>query len=154
MEDDKVFDLLTKMYSDINTRFDKVENKIDAVQQEVSYVKQELTIVKDDLSGVKQELTSVKQDVNGVKQELTIVKEDVSNLKEDISKIGAKLDGEIIPKQQALFDGYVSNTEKLSEIQDSAENLRIDVNNISIKTLKTENNFIEFKRTYISKHGI
>lgn len=140
MEDDKVFDLLTKMYSEINTRFDKVENKIDLVNQEVN--------------GIKQELTVVKQDLSGVKKELSVVKQDLSNVKNDVSKIGAKLDGEIIPKQQALFDGYVSNTEKLSEIQDSVENLRIDVNNVSIKTLKNENNFIEFKRSYISKHGI
>ena len=37
-------------------------------------------------------------------------------------------DGKIIPKQQALFDGYVANTEKLSELTEGLEDLKIDVN--------------------------
>ena len=30
------------------------------------------------------------------------------NLVKEVKNIGVKIDGEIIPKQQALFDGYVA----------------------------------------------
>lgn len=106
MEDDKVFDLLTKMYGDINNKFDKINNRFDKMDNRFD------------------------------------------NLETEVKKIGAKIDGEIIPKQQALFDGYAANTEKLSELTEGLEDLKIDVNNISIKTLKSENNIIEIKKNF------
>ena len=45
-----------------------------------------------------------------------------------------------------VFDGYVANTEKLSELTEGLEDIKTEVNNISIKTLKNENNIIHIKR--------
>lgn len=116
MEDDKVFDLLTKMYGEINNRFDKLENKVNKVNEDVS-----------------------------------TLKGDVSTLKGDVSKIGIQIEGTIIPKQQALFDGYSANTEKLSELANNLDDVKFDVNNISIRTLKNENSFMEVKKIFGGK---
>lgn len=106
MENDKTFELLTKMYGEINGRFDNFENRFDNLENRFD------------------------------------------NLENEVKKIGAKIDGEIIPKQQALFDGYAANTEKLCELTENIEDLKIDINNITIKTLKNENNIIEVKKSF------
>ncbi|MDP4178693.1 MAG: hypothetical protein Q8900_10180 [Bacillota bacterium] len=103
MQEDKVFDLLTKMYGDINNRFDNLESRFD-------------------------------------------------NLEIEVKKIGAKIDGEIIPKQQALFDGYSANTEKITQLTEILEDVKVDVNNLSIKILKNENNIIEIKRKFVGSN--
>ncbi len=109
MENDKTFELLTKMYSEMNGKFDAINNRFDNLENRFD------------------------------------------NLENEVKKIGAKIDGEVIPKQQALFDGYVANTEKLCQLTETVEEMKVDINNISIKTLKSENNIIEMKKNFYSK---
>ena len=73
--EDHVFELLTKMYSEMNNRFDKVEKDI----------------------------FDVKNEVFGVKNE--------------VLKINMRIENDIIPKTEALFDGYKQNTEQLTRIE-------------------------------------
>lgn len=65
--DDKVLELLTKMYSEINDRFDRIEN-------------------------------------------------DISNVKNEVLKTNIKIENNIIPKIDVLFEGYKQNSEQLSRI--------------------------------------
>jgi chromosome segregation ATPase len=60
--------------------------------------------------------------------------------------VEAKLDGEISNKINALLDGYKSNSEKLDEINDKADHLQFDVNNLSIKVANNDNRIIEINR--------
>ena len=59
--EDNVFELLTKVYSEMNTRFDKIEN--------------------------------------------------------EVLKTNMRIEHDIIPKIDAMFDGYKQNTEQLSRIE-------------------------------------
>jgi archaellum component FlaC len=47
VEDDKLFDLMTKMYGEMQSGFQKLDNEIESV--------------KEDLSGVKEDVKSVKE---------------------------------------------------------------------------------------------
>lgn len=47
---------------------------------------------------------------------------------------------------EALFDGYKSNMEKLNELNDKLDDLRLDVNNLNIKTTKNDSKIIELDR--------
>jgi seryl-tRNA synthetase len=56
------------------------------------------------------------------------------------------LEEKMMQRTEALFDGYKANTEKLEKISEKIDDLRLDVNNLGIKTLKTENNVIELNK--------
>ena len=75
MENEKLFELMTKMYSEMQEGFKKSDKRFDNLEGRFD------------------------------------------NLESDVKKIGAKIDGEITPKLEALFDGYKQNTEKLTRIE-------------------------------------
>ena len=103
-DEDKLFEFMTKMYSEMQTGFKSVNTRLDNVEGEIS------------------------------------------DIKADVQKIGAKIDGELIPKQQALFDGYKQNTEAIYALSNKVDYLQTDVNNLTIRTLKNENNIINMSR--------
>jgi archaellum component FlaC len=73
--ENSTFELLTKLYSEMTGRFDKMEK---------------------DISGVKDELSGVKNEV---------------------LMINMRIEHDIMPKLEVLFDGYKQNTEQLSRIE-------------------------------------
>lgn len=76
------------------------------------------------------------------------IETDVFDIRNDIQKLGSKIDAEIIPKSEALLDGYKHNAEKLEEIDEKIDQLRIDVNSISIKTDFNDSRIIELTRDF------
>lgn len=42
---------------------------------------------------------------------------DITDIKSDLKNIGVKIDRDITPKIEALFDGYKQNSEKLNRIE-------------------------------------
>ena len=77
--DDKLFELVEKMYSDL----------------------------KNEISSVKNDLTN----------EISLVKKDLSNEIRTVGNQVLKLENDINPKIEALFDGYKQNTETLERIE-------------------------------------
>ena len=115
-EEDKLFQFMTKIYSEMQTGFKSVNERFDKVETEIS---------------------DMKGEIGGIKTE-------ISGMKVDIQKIGAKIDGEVIPKQQALFDGYQQHNDSLARVEQNVDLLKenvIDINN-SISEIKEDINFI------------
>lgn len=87
-----------------------------------------------------------------LKKMLVHLMEGQEALKLDISIIGAKIDGELIPTQQALLDGYKQNYEVIEDIKitvhqieqdteylkDSFSEMKEDINYIAGKTIKND----------------
>lgn len=82
MENEKLFELMEKMYADLKGGQDNLRKEI---------------------SGIKSDMGNLKSDVGGIKS--------------DIRKMGIKLDEEITPKLESLFDGYKQNSEQLTRIE-------------------------------------
>jgi len=66
--EDKVFELLTQLYSEMNARFDKVDTRLDKSENE-------------------------------------------------LLKTNMKIEHDVLPKLDVLFDGYKQNSEQLSRIE-------------------------------------
>ena len=49
--------------------------------------------------------------------DISDIKFDLNTLKSDLKKIGVKIDGDITPKIEALFDRYKQNSEQLNRIE-------------------------------------
>ena len=85
MENEKIFELLEKMYSDLSS---------------------EISGMKSEIGGMKSEIGGMKSEIGGLKSEIRDVKNTVTRIEHEHGK---KLD--------ALFDGYVQNTEQLKRIE-------------------------------------
>ncbi|MDD3225166.1 MAG: hypothetical protein PHX70_10795 [Clostridium sp.] len=87
MEDDKTFELMTKMYGEMQNGFKEVNKKFDAVDKR--------------FDGIDKRLDGMDK---------------------RIGRIEVKIDGEIMPKLETLFDGYKQNSERLTRIEDKVSN--------------------------------
>lgn len=96
-----------------------------------------------ELIDFKKDMTEFKKDMTGFKDNMGSFKEQTSR---NFQRIEAKLDGEIAPKIEALFDGYKSNSEKIEEVHDKIDNLQHDINSLAIKVANNDNRIIEIKR--------
>ena len=75
MENEKLFEFMTKMYSEMKEGFEGVNNRLDNVES------------------------------------------DLADVKKRVVKIEVKLEQDIEPKMEALFDGYKQNSDKLDRIE-------------------------------------
>lgn len=115
-DNNEMFDLLTKMYSEvqgikseINGRFDNLENKFGNLENKVDTL--EITVNKTNI----------------------IIENDIK------------------PKIEALFDGYKQNTDSINVLTGKVDDLQTDVNNLTIRTLKNENNIIHYSKIMENK---
>lgn len=118
MSDDKMFEFMTKMYSEMQEsfqdiknnhkihteRFDKLENSFDKLETRLG------------------------------------------SLENEVKKIGVKIDGKLIPTSVALLDGYKGNTEQITIIDDKIDRLQIDVNSLSMKVSYNDSRIIEISK--------
>lgn len=74
------------------------------------------------------------------------LKTDIKELKMNVKEINAKIDGDLIPTDKAILDGYKSNSEHITVIDDKIDRLQIDVNNISMKTTYNDSRIIEITK--------
>jgi chromosome segregation ATPase len=116
--EDKTFALLEKMYSEF-----------------ISFKEEMLGFKEETINNFK----NIDARLQGVETTLDVVET-------RLHKAEAKLDGEISNRINALLDGYKSNSEKLDEINDKADHLQFDVNNLSIKVANNDNRIIEINR--------
>ena len=75
------------------------------------------------------------------------IEDEISSIKQELKKIGAKIDGDLIPNQKALFDGHTQNTEILFRDEEDIDLLKNNVSDIngSLSEMKEDINFIAGK---------
>ena len=117
-DNDKLFEFMTKIYSEMQEGFKEV---------------------KTDVKSIKEEVKSIKEEVKEITQRL-------DTIETDVKKIGIKIDSELIPNAVATLDGYKDNAEHITIIDDKIDRLQIDVNNISMKTTYNDSRIIEISK--------
>lgn len=70
----------------------------------------------------------------------------LDNLESEVKKIGVKIDNDLIPTDKALLDGYKHNSENIAVIDDKIDQLQIDVNNLTMKTVNNDSRIIEMSK--------
>lgn len=107
--DDKLFDLMTKMYVDMKE-------------------------MRADISVLKTDVSELKSDVSELKSDVSVLKTDMIGVKSDIAKLYNKLESSIEPKIEALFDGYKQtyelekeNSRKLDDIAEKVKKQEVEI---------------------------
>lgn len=75
--------------------------------------------------------------------ELQDTKSEVKENSNAINKLDMKIESEISDKLRGLYDTREVTNDKLDSIDDKIDDIRIDINNISIKTLHNDNRLIK-----------
>lgn len=87
--EEKILNLLEKMYIDFNKRFEGIDSRFGNIESELVDVKQNMA-TKDELAEVKAEVSSIKA-------------------------IVVKIENDLGQKLGALFDGYKLNSAEVSK---------------------------------------
>ena len=90
--------------------------------------------------------SEIQEGFKDIKKELNDHTERFEDIENDIKKLGAKIDGKLIPTSEALLDGYKANAENITIIDDKVDRLQIDVNSISMKVSYNDSRIIEISK--------
>lgn len=103
MDEDKMFEFMTKMYAEMQQGFQGVNKQFGDVNKRFEGINKQFEGVNKQFKDVNNKLSNIENRLDGVEGE--------------VKKLGAKIDGPINDKLKALFDGYTQNTEKLTRIE-------------------------------------
>jgi tetrahydromethanopterin S-methyltransferase subunit G len=101
----QLFEFMTKMYNEMQGGFKQVNSRIDGVENEMQGGFKQVNLRID---GVENEMQG------GFKQ----VNSRIEDIENEVKKTNTKIEHEIMPKVDALFDGYKQNSDKLDRIQE------------------------------------
>jgi hypothetical protein len=76
-----------------------------------------LELVVDQVGKITIGLEDVKTDVNGLKDDVNGLKDEMQEVKNVQKRMEVCIEHDIVPKIQALFDGWQQNTEQLNRIE-------------------------------------
>ncbi|MDU5101437.1 hypothetical protein [Clostridium butyricum] len=97
-------------------------------------------------SEMQEGFSSVNQRLDKVESRLDTVENKLNSVETEVTKTNITIENDIKPKIEALFDGYKQNTEAINLLSDKIDDLQADINNLTIRTLKNENNIINFSK--------
>ncbi|MBC8059809.1 MAG: hypothetical protein H7Y18_04005 [Clostridiaceae bacterium] len=93
-----------------------------------------------------QMLEKIYVEVQGHTEEFKSVGSRLDSLEIEVKKLGAKIDGDLIPNDKALLDGYKDNAEHITIIDDKIDRLQVDMNGISMKVSYNDSRIIEISK--------
>ncbi|WP_455792596.1 hypothetical protein [Clostridium butyricum] len=97
------------------------------------------------------EMQEMKGEFKIIKREVKDVKNELITVKNEVIKTNLTVENDIKPKIEALFDGYKQNTESINQLTDKANEVQRDINSLTIKTLRNENNIIDITKIIKNK---
>lgn len=96
-------------------------------------------------------MTKMYNEMQEMKGEIKDVKEELSTVKTEVTKTNVTIENDIKPRIEALFDGYKQNTESINQVSDKVDEIQRDINSLTIKTLRNENNIIDITKIIKNK---
>ena len=112
MEDNKLFDLVEKMYADLSSKMGNMESRMDKMEANMA--------TKDDIANMA-------------------TKDDLANMatKHDIIRLENKMDA----NHKALYDGYKLTYEKLEVLEDKVTEIEkhVEKHDVEIRVIKSVN---------------
>ena len=72
-------------------------------------------------------------------------------VEKEVTQTNVTIENDIKPRIEALFDGYKQNTESINQVSDKVDEIQRDINSLTIKTLRNENNIIDITKIIKNK---
>ena len=130
MEDNKLFDLVEKMYADLSSKMGNMESRMDKMEANMA-TKDDIAnmATKDDIANM-----ATKDDIANM-----VTKDDMANMatKHDIIRLENKMDA----NHKALYDGYKLTYEKLEVLEEKVTGIEkhVEKHDVEIRVIKSVN---------------
>ena len=108
-------EMIDNKLGEIDSRFEKIDSRFEKIDSRFEQMDSKFEEIKNEL----------KENTNS------------------INKLEAKIESEISDKIRGLYDTREVTTDKLNSIDDKIDDIKIDINNISIRTLHNDNRLIK-----------
>ncbi len=119
-----MFDLLEKMYIEMQERFDGVNKEIAGINKEIAGINKEIAGINKEVIGINKEVIGINKEIIGINQKMeegfNEVNTRIEYLETEVKETKNKV---IIAEQEqgkkldVLFDGYKQNADKLDRIE-------------------------------------
>lgn len=103
VNEDKLFDLMTQMYSEMKEGFNKVDNR--------------LTSLEDGQKNLENRQKNLEDRQINLENQQKNLEDGQKGLENEVRKTNMVIENEIKPNIKALFDGHIQNSEKLDRIE-------------------------------------
>ena len=122
--EDRVYDLLEKLYIEMQKGFVEIRGEVNEVRGEVN-----------ELHG---NVNEIRGNVNEIRGEIKEVWEEIKEVREEMNKKFVNLENKLDINLKALYDGYQQNTESINRVETKVADLskKIDKHDIEIKVIK------------------
>lgn len=111
--EEKIFELLTKMYSDLSGKIGNIEGKLGTVESRMGNIEGKLGTVESRMDNFEGKLGTVESRMGTIEGKIDSMQGEITELKKAVLRIetdhGNKLD--------ALFDGYRQHSDRLDRIE-------------------------------------
>jgi predicted nuclease with TOPRIM domain len=124
--DEKIYDLLEKLYIDLNTKIDKMDGRLDRMDDRFDQIDGRLDQMDDRFDQMDGRLDRMDDRFDNV--------ESIMATKQDIARLEDKMDKNF----KALFDGYHLTYEKCTEIDKKVDIIdsKVEKHDVEIRVIK------------------
>ena len=143
MESDKTFDLMSKMYSEMNNKFDKMTSRMDNMYSEMQKMNNRLSNVESNVKDLKADTAKSSILLEKVDSNVKLLAEGQESFRSQLGRNNND-DKRSINDRLDVIELAVSNTSKtlgqnFNKLSEKIDDLQIDVNTTTSKAVKTEN---------------
>lgn len=143
MESNKMFELIEKMYIEMQEGFKKVDNQFKNIDSQFKKVDERLSSLESKVDKNTLLLEKANSDIKTLAEVQQSFSEQLDRAK---SKEGKTLGERLEVMELAITNTSKSLKDSFASLDGKIDDLQFDVNNLSIKTTKTDNKVILFEK--------
>ncbi len=129
--EDKSFELMTKMYNEMQSQFKDVRNDIKGIRTEVKDMQTGMKDMQTEMTDMRTEMTDMRTEMTDMRAEM---EEGFDKVYQEMLRMEQKYDSQI----DALFDGYKQNTEAITELRKDVQVLsqKVETHEVKLKIVR------------------
>ncbi|QXM06754.1 hypothetical protein [Crassaminicella indica] len=135
--EDKILNLMEKMYVEFSNRFEAIDKRFEDIDRRFEDIDKRLDAMDQRLDAMDQRLDAMDKRLNSLENKVEENKQAIISLE---NKVDIKL--------TSLFDGYKQLNEQMERIEEKVDDLQMDVNHLSLKTIHNDNRMLEISRKF------
>ena len=110
-DNDKIFELMTKLYNEMND----IKSEVKGIKSEVNDINSEVKGIKSEVNDINSEVKGIKSEVNDINSEVKSIKSEVKDIKSEVKDIQMTLENETNKNIKIIAEGHFNLNRKLDD---------------------------------------
>jgi len=110
-DNDKIFELMTKLYNEMND----IKSEVKGIKSEVNDINSEVKGIKSEVNDINSEVKDIKSEVNDINSEVKDIKSEVKDIKSEVKDIQMTLENETNKNIKIIAEGHFNLNRKLDD---------------------------------------